>query len=189
MIVGRYYLLGAPGVALLGGWLTERFTRDQARFCVALLIGIFMLILPRVWVREEWREAVASVDNGVGNDCILLLNSGLIEGEHLEWLRDRKNAEYLTAPLRVYPSTCRVMVVPKIYDSSYSSFVETAVLPDIALYKKIYIFSLLSRSETNSHDLPMTIQSYNNFFADRKITYISEQRFGSVVVAQYQPIL
>jgi uncharacterized membrane protein len=189
LMIRRYFLLAAPGVALFGAWALGLFKNEQARFCLVLLVAVFMLMLPRVWVREEWREAVSSIDEKVSHECVVMLNSGLIEAEHISWLVDNKNSEYLTAPLRVYAPPCKVLVVPKISSIPLQEFIEKTIIPQLFNYKKIYLLSYVPRSEAVSSELPIVVQSYSELLSDYKIKFNWQKRFGSVVSAEFQPIL
>ena len=185
LMVRRYFLLATPAHALIGGWIIDRFNSEKARYAAALLIGVSVLSLPRSWVREEWRDAIASVVSRSSQGAVTLLNSGLIEGESLPWLKTYKAVEYLSAPVQIYAPELTVIPISRAQTNELEEFERTELLPHVADKSVLLLISQLSPREYNSSDMPAIYPHYQQILSSSGYEFKSFEQFGLVAVGEF----
>ncbi len=102
ILLDRYALWGYPGLAILAALLLRSLNLPAARTLALVVLGCFLMVrvLDKRWRVEDWRGAVSEAQSLGG--VPLLVNTGLVEGRSVEWLRDPARREYLLAPLVRY---------------------------------------------------------------------------------------
>lgn len=118
LFIDRYYMWRAVGVALLVGVIFARIDPRKARMAALLGWLFFAVFLEglRQWQIEEWKQASQFVREQ-SPDLPVLLYSGLIESEQVDWEEGDERAKYISAPLQAYPVPNRIVSIPSNFDT------------------------------------------------------------------------
>lgn len=168
LFVDRYYLWRAVGVALFVGIVFSKIDPRRARG--AALVGwlFFAIFLEglRQWQIEEWRQSAQFVRQH-DRDVPILLYSGLIESEQVDWEGNIEREEYITSPFRAYPAPHRVIPIPSNLDTPLGKRYYDGVLQPILQSEKVLVVAYAFPARAV---LPRSIQSAleaNGFVKER----------------------
>lgn len=128
----RFYLWGAPGVALLFGMIARTISPQRARKLAFLCILLLVAVVPRRWAVENWRDASRLITERVRQNpnTHVLAYTGLIELENASWLNDANRYPYLSVPFFVYPLPKNPVLIPSgFYTENAQRYFKTVILP------------------------------------------------------------
>ena len=109
-------------VLVVGTWSSLSTVHLQPQFS-----GAFDSLWGAPGLEWNWRQ-VAAVVNAMGDDHQdVLMDSGFVEGQSLEWLTDPKRAGALLAPTAFYPIRGRLVPVPRSIDRATTAYMEQLV--------------------------------------------------------------
>lgn len=111
---GRYLIPAIPAVCLFYAIALRSIARGPARIAA---VGVIALASFLLFDRppDDFRGAAIAVNEFTERDgsTPILLASGLIEGEDVNWLGDPTLAAYLNAPVEYYPLDGRMVTMPR----------------------------------------------------------------------------
>ncbi|MFP6655577.1 MAG: glycosyltransferase family 39 protein [Myxococcota bacterium] len=114
IFLGRYLIPAIPAVSLFYAIVLRRIPSGPARV-IAIVVVAFASLAIHDRPHDDFRGAARAVNEFVAGEAAtpVLLASGLIEGEDVNWLRDPKLAEYLNTPTKYYPMDGRLVTLPR----------------------------------------------------------------------------
>jgi hypothetical protein len=102
VFVERYYLCGAPGLALLAAWVLRGLQPVDLRAWVAVVYVGLSLARPAL-DPGDWKGLASDVRSLVHDERTpILLPPTLIEAKQVAWLNDPEKRQYLQGPLAYY---------------------------------------------------------------------------------------
>jgi hypothetical protein len=111
---------------------------------IAAVIVLLLILVPRRWLVEDWREAAAIVNREVASAAELpvLVYSGFIELEARSWLEDPTRRSYLLAPFESYPIDSRPLLISSdIGAGEGRRYLEERILPILAQHERALLVS------------------------------------------------
>lgn len=177
LLVGRYCLFAAPGVALLCGVLLSGLVEERARMAVAWVVLLIMILIPRQWHPELWRETAQALR---ASDELTLVSTGLIEAEQTSWLQESRNREYLTAPLQFYPVSGPVFPVSRKLDQAYLT---ATIFPLLASRDAVRVV-VANRPGEGEQKSPV-LERYTELLSSQGFTRLHQQYQGLLVTATF----
>ena len=156
MFVPRYMIASQVGFALLGGCLIGTITSSGVRAVVNTCVIVCALFasdnLSHFWPRhagEDWRGAIATARAAVQKrDMPVLIQSGFVEASAERFDFAQPLPTYLLAPLVVYGTPGKGIVLPYRLDAAAQRYLETSVVP---LLQKSDSFLLITRGTSSSY--------------------------------------
>jgi hypothetical protein len=114
VFVGRYLIPAIPAVCLFYAIALRGVASGPARVAA---VGVVALASFVIFERppDDFRGAAIAVNEFTAADgsTPILLASGAVEGEDVNWLKDPERAEYLNAPVEYYPLEGRMVTLPR----------------------------------------------------------------------------
>ncbi|MDQ3981464.1 MAG: hypothetical protein M3271_02140, partial [Actinomycetota bacterium] len=115
VFVPRYALMVIPALALLIGMAIRQLRHAAVQLAVVLVMAVVAVrtFQTTTHTSEDWRAAAAAQRAVVDDpDTPVLLFSGFIEANQMDWLADPERADYLSAPAAMYPMEGRLIPTP-----------------------------------------------------------------------------
>lgn len=117
----RYFTSVLPAVALIAAATIRGIGAAWPQIAIAgsfAMFAIWTMDLPP-YLDEDWRAAAQIVNANISNgETPVLMQSGFIEGEQIDWLTDPERSDYLNAPAAMYPLEGKVEALPFDIDGS-----------------------------------------------------------------------
>lgn len=116
----RFYAWYSAPLAILTALLIRSIDQLKARALCMSIITLLVLLMPRIWFIEDWREAIQVVNKALAQSPAIpvLSYSGLVELENAEWLKDETRREYLGGPFVYYPLNAKPIIVPSGFENA-----------------------------------------------------------------------
>jgi hypothetical protein len=133
LIIDRYYIWRAPGLAL---FVTYIFNRIDSIHILKVAITVWALFIItveslRVYKVDDWR-AVQHALAGYSETSPVLFNSGLLELKTVPYPETGAESAYRRTPFEVYPIAQQLVPIPPSFEGDeYTFFLNTEVLPKI----------------------------------------------------------
>ncbi len=140
----RYYSWSIIGYSLLWGIALQSISAEKARGAIVVLFCLLLAFIPRQWILEDWKGAIEAVNKELKEvpDAPILLYTGLIELEQIDWLTDHKKAPYLSAPLAVYPLSHESTLIPSSFEGAkHKAYFNRTVRPLLSDTKTFFLIS------------------------------------------------
>lgn len=110
----RYFLSALPATPLLVAWAI----REMRPAILSVVVAGALFVATGIstgtqHAPEPWRAAVAAANRALpSTDAPVLVNSGFIESQQIEWLTNRKKASFVLAPVTFYAAKGRAIAMP-----------------------------------------------------------------------------
>ena len=127
----RYYLSGAPALALIMAWMISRLSPERARRVVVVAVVLLsVLVLPeRTGARDEgWRSALNETNRlSTSGQTPVLIRTALAEARQQSWLSQPERVSYLLSPVSFYPIKGRAFALPLFLNPSSRAYLDELV--------------------------------------------------------------
>jgi mannosyltransferase len=135
VLVSRYFLCAAPGIALVTAWAIRGVRRPRMRLLLVTVVAGLSVLGMGVGVErmEDWRAALrAATDAMDGKPVPVLVGAGFVEAARLRWPLDPEEASYLVSPVAFYRVPGAAIPLPYDLDGAGAAYLQqvSAVLAD-----------------------------------------------------------
>lgn len=152
----RFYLWYSPALAILAAMFIRSIDPKNARALVVSMLCIFTFLAPRDWRIENWKELPKVLNQDFAADTPVLLYSGLVEADNLNWIMSKEKHPYLTSPFQFYSINREVIPIPSSLNSpELEQFLETRLIPTLELRDEfILVSSRMRQHRISGEKLP-----------------------------------
>jgi len=135
VLVSRYFLCAAPGIALVMAWAIRGVRRPRLRLLLVTVVAALSVLGMGVGVQqmEDWRGAVRAATSAMdGKSVPVLVGAGFVEAARLRWPLDPEEASYLVSPVAFYRVPGRAIPLPYDLDGEGAAYLQqlAAMLAD-----------------------------------------------------------
>lgn len=138
LLVPRYCLYMVPAIAFAGGLAMNLSSQSRTRSLTCFAFALLVLVVELstgLRQAEGWDRSAEIINREVSGACPVLLYSGYKESLDIDWLEHPVKGEVFFAPLRYYPVSQPVVIVPLTLD-----------IPVLAQYFRSHTESILQQT-------------------------------------------
>ncbi|MCB0334424.1 MAG: hypothetical protein KDD55_13045, partial [Bdellovibrionales bacterium] len=177
----RYFMWSSLALCILLAQALSLIHSRKVKVVSVVVFALLLLLLPRQWQRENWRDAIAAV-NAVNGTETVLLYSGLFEADSVAKNVSEKDFDYLLSPLSPYPLKKMAILLPSSFESKSHERYFTQEIQPLLEHGDVLLLSPSMKQHLSPHG---TVPKY--FLAYFEIRgYGAEEIFSQGLVQAYR---